>query len=308
MSRFIKSYCFIILACISMLNTGAQSKILFARSSGGLNTGGTLDLMIYNPVTKSTSLVLKGTVRRRGEYSAVTSPDNSKIIFSTYRYSGWKLGVGDFNGKTVSNIRKLTSRGNYEYCAQFSPDGSKIVYSEYDWGGKESGIYVADKKGKNAKLLLDSGISDQNIDWTRDSKSIIYTVHNKTSLKIYSKPINGGKAKKLSSRKANDFSPSTSKVENKIAFLSDKGGKVSLFVMNTDGSNVKNLTPDLKTSDANGNELWAYKTSWSPDGKKIVFNVKINGDFELFIVNSDGTELTQITNNRDTDMTPFWMN
>ncbi|WP_169301362.1 TolB family protein [Pontimicrobium aquaticum] len=255
-----------------------------------------------------TKLLLKGSINRRGEYGAITSPDNLKIIFNTYRFSGWKLGIGDFDGKNISNIKKLTNRKNYEYCAQYSPDGSKIAYVEYDWSVRESDIYIADKNGKNGKYFFKTGISDQNIDWTRDSESIVFTLKKNKSLSIYIKSLNGGKAKKIVSHLANDFAPSTSKLEDKIAFLSDKEGKIHLFVVNTDGSNLKNLTPTLESSDGDENGIWPYKTSWSPDGKKIVFNVIINGDLEIFIVNSDGTELTQITNNNDTDMTPYWLN
>jgi len=45
---------------------------------------------------------------------------------------------------------------------------------------------------------------------------------------------------------------------------------------------------------------------WSPDGMQIVFNTMMNGNLELFIVDADGANLTQITINKDTDMTPFW--
>lgn len=293
---------------ICSLSAHSQSKILFSRSSGGLNTGGTLDLMMYDPVKKTTKLLLKGTVNRRGEYNPVTSPDKKKIIFNTYKFSGWKLGVGDFKDNKVSNIKKFTSRSNYEYCAKYSPDGLKIAYQEYSWGKRASSIYISDKNGDNAKLFFESKISDQGLDWTLDNKSIVFTSPKDNKLAVYLRSLDGKLMKMLSIKGTNCFASSTSKTENRIAFLSDKDGEIDLYIRNLDGSGLKNLTSNLKTTKESEDSFWAYKTSWSPDGKKIVFNVKVDGDFELFIINVDGTNLTQITKNKDTDITPFWTN
>ncbi len=301
--------------CISLLLVlafylplNAQSKILYSRSKGGLNTGGTLDVMIYDPAQKTTNVLLKGTVNRRGEYNVVTSPDNTKIIFNTYQFNGWKLGIGAFDGTKIDNIKKLTDRNNYEYCAKFSPDGTKIAYQEYNWGKRKSDIYIADKNGKNATYLITSNISDQNIDWTKDAQSIIFTYLKDNNLSIYLKSLDGKIFKKISTHNANDFAPSTSKKSNKIAFLSDKTGKIDLFIMDLEDSSLKNLTPHLKTVDTDTSSLWAYKTCWSPDGKQITFTAMINGNLEIFIINADGSELKQITTNNDTDIAPFWTN
>lgn len=304
LSRLVVLFSFVLLP----FNIGAQSKIIFSRSPGKINTGGTSDIMIYDPQSKTIKLLLKGTVGRRGEYAATTSPDNSKIIFNTYRFSGWKLGIGDYKDGKISNVKKFTNRGNYEYSAKYAPNSSLIAYQEYNWGTRSSDIFIADSNGENIKHFFKSEISSQNLGWTRDSKSIVFTRIIDQGLKLFVKSIEGNTLKRLSTHNANDFAPSTSKTEDKIAFLSDKTGRIHLFVMNTDGSGLKNITPSLKSSDADGNNIWAYRTSWSPDGKQIVFNVMVDGDLELFVVNADGTNLTQITKNGDTYMTPFWMN
>ncbi|MBV6645900.1 MAG: PD40 domain-containing protein [Cyclobacteriaceae bacterium] len=285
----------------------SQTGILFSRSSGALNTGGTLDVLMYNPVNKKTTLLLKGSVRGRGEYNAVTNQSRSKIIFNTYRFGGWKLGIGDFENGKINNIKKLTDSNHYEYCGKFSPNGQKIVYQEFNWSDRSESLLITDMDSKNAKLVFENNISDQNLDWTKDSKSIVFTHLRNDQLSIYIKSIDGKVFRKISNSNANDFAPSTSKVENKIAFLSDRTGKIDLFVMDLDGKNLKNLTPNLKTVDANENNIWAYKVCWSPDGKQIVFNAMMNGNLELFIVTSDGTELHQITHNNDSDVTPFWI-
>ncbi|MEQ9120011.1 hypothetical protein [Fulvivirga sp.] len=301
-----------LLAAVFSFNSYSQSGILFSRSPGELNSGGTLDLMLYDPATGSTKLLIKGTVRGRGEYNAASSPDGNNVIFNTYRFSGWKLGMGKLENGVVSDVQKWTDRSNYEYEARYSPDGSRVAYQEFNWGTRDVDIFIADKNGKNASHFVKSAGGDRTPHWTSDGKSIVFTSGRENDYSIYIKSIARGEAKKLTTESSNDFAPSTSKNTNKIAYLSDAGGEINLYTMHTDGSNKRKLTAALDSVKftINGYEdsgCWAMKTSWSPDGKQIVFNIPYKGNMELFIVNSDGSDLKQITNNGDTDMSPFWM-
>jgi Tol biopolymer transport system component len=92
----------------------------------------------------------------------------------------------------------------------------------------------------------------------------------------------------------------------RIAFVSERhGGDPDIWTMNPDGSNPVNLT-------ANSNGLDAAP-SWSPDGHKIVFwsnrrnrGANPEGDTEIFVMNADGSNQTQLTFNRRDDSDPTW--
>jgi Tol biopolymer transport system component len=48
---------------------------------------------------------------------------------------------------------------------------------------------------------------------------------------------------------------------------------------------------------------------WSPGGKRILFGRVLNDqgdDYELWVMNADGTCPTQLTDNSDWDWTPDW--
>jgi len=45
---------------------------------------------------------------------------------------------------------------------------------------------------------------------------------------------------------------------------------------------------------------------WSPDGSRIVFQGYRDGDFEIFMMNSDGSGIVQLTDNEDFDGHPSW--
>lgn len=70
--------------------------------------------------------------------------------------------------------------------------------------------------------------------------------------------------------------------------------------MDIDGSNQIQLT-DAKKG-------YAFSPRWSPDGTKIVFEStkKDKKDADIYIVNTEGDNLTQLTKNKSSDMRPYW--
>ncbi len=79
----------------------------------------------------------------------------------------------------------------------------------------------------------------------------------------------------------------------KIVFRSNRDGNSEIYVMNDDGSNIRRLT---------NNPLSDGRPRWSPDGKQIVFDRRVNlrdtQRWHLFIINADGTNERQLTEPR----------
>ena len=64
----------------------------------------------------------------------------------------------------------------------------------------------------------------------------------------------------------------------RIAFMSNRDGDYEIFVMDADGSHVKQLTHNNKK------DLYP---AWSPDGKRIAFTSDRDGDYEIFVMDAD---------------------
>jgi TolB protein len=80
----------------------------------------------------------------------------------------------------------------------------------------------------------------------------------------------------------------------KIAFVGNQSGSFQLYTMNPDGSNMVQITNLAPTA----LEIWV--PDFSPDGKRITFSygqVDTSGNIfpDIFVVNVDGSNLTQIT-------------
>ena len=91
-----------------------------------------------------------------------------------------------------------------------------------------------------------------------------------------------------------------------IAFVSQRDGNPEIYVMDVDGKNQRRLTnhPD--------NDL---SPSWSPDGKRIVFFSNRDGHvhvihglpaYEIYVMDADGGNPQNLTNNPFDDRNPSW--
>ncbi len=45
-------------------------------------------------------------------------------------------------------------------------------------------------------------------------------------------------------------------------------------------------------------------STWTPDGDRILFYSNMEGNFEIYIMNTDGTGLTNLTNDSGNDTSP----
>jgi serine/threonine protein kinase/Tol biopolymer transport system component len=82
-----------------------------------------------------------------------------------------------------------------------------------------------------------------------------------------------------------------------IAFQSDRAGNNDIYVMESDGSGVTQLTFGLADDRA---------PAWSPDGREIAFQSNEGGDYEIYAVNVLGGQIRQITRNECNDHSPVY--
>ncbi len=120
---------------------------------------------------------------------------------------------------------------------------------------------------------------------------------------IFTMNPDGSKKRNLTRNRGDD--PAWSPDGQKIAFtrgVSDGPGyNIAIFVMNADGSRQHRVL--------HGRTGFIASPSWSPDGQEIVF-VRQPGnavnDFEIWVMNADGTNLRQLTSNTSDDFAPDW--
>ncbi|WP_406662049.1 DPP IV N-terminal domain-containing protein [Methanolobus sp. ZRKC3] len=183
---------------------------------------------------------------------------------------------------------RLTDSTNCDHPS-WSPDGKKITYSS------EQAIWRINSDGSGSKKLFDALAWDGDPEFSHDGSQIYYASESKNAfsaryISIHVMDANGGNIVKLTET-ADSRSPSVSPDGTKIAYTSKLSGNYDVWVMDTDGSNKKQIT------DATGDES---SPSWSPDGDKVIYSS--NGD--IFTIALDSIYPAQLTNDSYSNINP----
>ncbi len=228
-----------------------------------------------------------------------------------YGYDGLLLTIRDQSG--YSNIYKkdnplspamvqLTSGSNYNSDPVLCLATGRIAYKK-NTAGASADIYMISLSNNTAMIpVTETGnYNEWAPSFSKDGGIIAY---HKTKGGMYTLDSEIW-VRNLQTREnmmlGTGMFPKISPDGTKILYCKYNGpGECHIWVMNTDGSNAQQLT--------GGKKEFAEKPCWSPDGKHIVFQCQTEQkmDYDLYIMNADGTELKQITNNECFDGNPYW--
>jgi len=120
------------------------------------------------------------------------------------------------------------------------------------------------------------------------------------NIDIYSSLPNGKAVQRLTSDPGFDACPAYSADGKQIVFCSNQSGSFEIWTMQQNGNKQTQLT-----------HLDAHATfpDFSPDGSKIAFDANgVNGDpnDDIYVINSDGTGLRQLTTDAGNNDYPAW--
>jgi TolB protein len=271
----------------------------------------------------SSGLTTKLTNNEVDDYSPDWSPDGSWIAYereSQRLYSALVYKVS----ADGSERKRLQSTGPYGGDPAWAPDGELIAYSASAWDGEEVTIEVMTPNGTHVERPYppEYGYWFRNPTWSRDGKRFALVEDSSLSTSrsccgvdyaettVIVEGYDGYSDHPMEVSEVG--SPAWSPSGDTIAFSGERvrcadWRKVEtckwrddrdLYVVAPDGSGLTRLNPDRSDT-----APW----SWSEDGQTIFYYSNVNGSYDLFAVQRDGTSQVQLTTGKKNEVQPdYW--
>lgn len=217
------------------------------------------------------------------------SPDGRKIAFERF---GKIYVMNNADGKHLIN---LTPNQPGSTAPAWSPDGRKIAFA------RDRDIYVMNANGENSVNLTINPERETDPAWSPDGRKIAF----ERGWDIYVMNTNGKRPVRLTFGIGFNREPAWSPNGRKIAFRSNRDGNWEIYVMNADGTEQVQLT----NTDSLPNDFPVYNRNpfWSPNSRKIGFDSNRNGNYEIYLMDANGDNLTNLTQNPASDIGGSWV-
>lgn len=245
--------------------------------------------------------------------------DGKRLLFVTKPEEGCPQAYW-LDLETKEKLLASTGKGTVRQAVALSKGKSWIFDSTHETGGQCAqnslgsvpaafNIFMANEKNRLERLVGASGF-DGELSFSEEEKRIVYTSQASGDLEIWSMEPDGLNKRQLTRSPGYDGDPHVSPDGRRIVFRStrlrgdaaEKKAKAELeqerasmtpseiFVMDFRGNDQKQVTSFGCT---------VLSPVWAPDNRRILFSADLplctGKNFELFMVNLDGSGLVQLT-------------
>ena len=183
----------------------------------------------------------------------------------------------------------------------WSPDGKRLIYQTNRDG--DENIYIMNANGSLQTPLTTNPSADVEPSWSSDGRLIAFGSDRDGPFNIYTMRENGSDQEVLAPFPADDRQPQwPSRGAQASDGLLYAGGILTdfrdLHLTNAEGTTRVQLTESDNSDDT--------IPDWSPDGTQIAFTSSRSGNYDIYIMQADGTGVNRLTTNTGDDKHPSW--
>jgi Tol biopolymer transport system component/DNA-binding winged helix-turn-helix (wHTH) protein len=225
------------------------------------------------------------------------SPDGTALAFSDRLASNEPTGIFLLSLDTLA-VRRLTSPGiPGDYNPAFSPDGRTLAFDRGSQG--VTSIYTMPVAGGEGRRLISGSQYGWGLAWTADGRNIVFGRASWLG--------NSGWLWKIS---AQGGEPERLQFGQEGSEPSIRGNRLA-YARQLTNLNIWKRTLDAPRSVGPSGKFLTSTTiesgpQFSPDGSKIVFESTRSGASEVWLCESNGSNLVQLTHLNTVTGTPRW--
>ncbi len=226
--------------------------------------------------------------------SPTQPPAFAMPLLGTIAYPAFNGTTYDIYFGDVASSQSRLYRGAASQPA-FNTDGSRIAFQS--WAGTSRGLVTASRAGGN-EYLITNFLEDELPTWSPDGNSIMFF-----------------------SRRSGDRSSRLYRTRADVDFRNNPAREVSVFgeypSWGTDGQITfrgwGNTAPGIRLSGPDFSNIQTVTSSGdhtapalSPNGTRIAFMGRDEGNWDIYVINVDGSKLTRLTTDPARDGLPAW--
>ncbi|MFH1243700.1 MAG: Tol-Pal system beta propeller repeat protein TolB, partial [Pseudomonadota bacterium] len=258
-------------------------------------------------VFRGREILAKRVLGKVKDYRSLMHRISNEIIYAITGYKGMFLSklafvgtatghkeiyVCDYDGQ---NIEQMTSDKSIALLPRWSPKGDQFFYNSYK-DGEGPMLYLKDMvSGKTTRVSARKGLNT-GAAWAPDGNTVALTLSIGDNPDIYTIDLSGKIVSRLTNHWGINVSPSFSPDGKKIAFVSNRSGSPQIYLKDLGDGREERLTFEGK-----------YNTSavWSRLDR-IAYSGQADGRFDIYTLNSDGSNLRKLTENQGDNEDPCW--
>lgn len=243
-------------------------------------------------------LLLVWSCRKISEPTQIGSiyPD---IVFSSNRSGGSDIYYLNNTEQTTISLTNTDTRN--EFNPRFSLDGKFLIYTAVHSGGYQLFKLNLDSQ-RSKQLTRDYGVMNLYPSFARDNRNIIFETLQNGAWHIHRMDLNDSLSLRinLTSDTHHFMSPSYSPDNSQIVFTrhNKDWSNGEIGIMDSNGMNLQIL--------AKGRDNGRTQPQFSPDGQKIVYVSDIDGNSEIYMIEKNGENRINLTNNLAYDSEPVF--
>lgn len=226
------------------------------------------------------------------------SPNSDWIAFESQNNIHVVMRTGD-------EYRQLTQGNQVYYLGDWSPDGQYLAISAYDIEGQH--LIVANLETGSLREIspLTQGIFDYFVGWTPDSAGILYSTNRfSDEMSLYRFDLHDETSETYIASLVRSISWNPSGTQ--FVYALSNSGFIEIHIRNLLTGGDVLLTQGSTLLHENFAE-----PMWSPSGLFVAFSAIDDSNrgnpYEIFALNLETDEITQLTSNTRNDDNPYWI-